>query len=68
MKEHLALALLSLGDLMDQMKRTERAVALYERVPRTSPMRRSADLQQALALDDLARRLDATRWTTSSTG
>ncbi|OQW51624.1 tetratricopeptide repeat protein [Candidatus Raskinella chloraquaticus] len=54
-----ALALLSLGDLMDQMKRTERAVALYERVPRTSPMRRSADLQQALALDDLARTDDA---------
>ena len=54
-----ALALLSLGDLMDQMKRTERAVALYERVPRTSPMRRSADLQQALALDDLSRTDDA---------
>lgn len=50
-----ALALVSLADLMDQMKRTERAVALYQRVPRNSPMRRAAELQQALALDDLER-------------
>lgn len=47
------LALLSLADLMDQMKRPERAVTLYERVPHNSPMRRAADLQEALALDDL---------------
>lgn len=53
------LALLSLADLMDQSKRTERAIALYERVPRNSPMRRAADLQEALALDDLNRTEDA---------
>jgi tetratricopeptide (TPR) repeat protein len=49
------LALVTLADLFDQMKRPADVVRAYERVPATSPMKRTAEIQLALALDDLER-------------
>jgi tetratricopeptide (TPR) repeat protein len=47
------LALLSLGDLYEAMKKPELANKTYERVPLTSPLARNAQIQLALNLDTL---------------
>jgi tetratricopeptide (TPR) repeat protein len=47
------LALLSLGDLYEAMKKPELANKTYERVPLTSPLQRNAQIQLALNLDAL---------------
>jgi tetratricopeptide (TPR) repeat protein len=49
------LALLSLGDLYEAMKKPELANKTYERVPLTSPLHRNAQIQLALNLDSLDR-------------
>jgi len=49
------LALLSLGDLYEAMKKPELANKTYERVPLTSPLARNAQIQLALNLDTLDR-------------
>jgi tetratricopeptide (TPR) repeat protein len=49
------LALLSLGDLYEAMKKPELANKTYERVPPTSPLQRNAQIQLALNLDTLER-------------
>src|SRR5262249_46766986 len=49
------LALLSLGDLYEAMKKPELANKTYERVPLTSPLHRNAQIQSALNLDALDR-------------
>jgi tetratricopeptide (TPR) repeat protein len=49
------LALLSLGDLYEAMKKPELANKIYERVPLTSPLHRNAQIQLALNLDSLDR-------------
>src|SRR6266705_2602660 len=49
------LALLSLGDLYEAMKKPELANKIYERVPLTSPLYRNAQIQLALNLDSLDR-------------
>src|SRR6516164_8755649 len=49
------LALLSLGDLYEAMKKPELANKTYERVPLTSPLHRNAQIQLALNLDALDR-------------
>jgi tetratricopeptide (TPR) repeat protein len=49
------LALLSLGDLYEAMKKPELANNIYERVPVTSPFHRNAQIQLALNLDSLDR-------------
>jgi tetratricopeptide (TPR) repeat protein len=49
------LALLSLADLYDAMKKPELAVAVYERVPADSPIKRLAEIQAAIDLDALER-------------
>lgn len=46
---------LALGDLFQQMRRPVQALASLARVPAASPMKRSAEIQAALALDDLER-------------
>jgi tetratricopeptide (TPR) repeat protein len=50
-----ALALLSLGDLYEAMKKPELANKIYERVPLSSPLQRNAQIQLALNLDTLER-------------
>ncbi len=47
------LALLSLGDLYEAMKKPELANKIYERVPLSSPLQRNAQIQLALNLDSL---------------
>jgi tetratricopeptide (TPR) repeat protein len=49
------LALLSLGDLYEAMKKPDLANKTYERVPPTSPLQRNAQIQLALNLDTLER-------------
>ena len=49
------LALLSLGDLYEAMKKPELANKIYERVPLGSPLQRNAQIQLALNLDTLDR-------------
>jgi tetratricopeptide (TPR) repeat protein len=49
------LALLSLGDLYEAMKKPELANKIYERVPAASPLQRNAQIQLALNLDTLER-------------
>ncbi|HVX91665.1 MAG TPA: tetratricopeptide repeat protein [Xanthobacteraceae bacterium] len=47
------MALLSLADLYESMKKPELAIKVYERVPPDSPLRRNANIQLALNLDSL---------------
>jgi tetratricopeptide (TPR) repeat protein len=47
------LALLSLGDLYEAMKKPELANKLYEHVPLNSPLQRNAQIQLAMNLDAL---------------
>jgi tetratricopeptide (TPR) repeat protein len=49
------LALLSLGDLYEAMKKPELAIKTYERVPLNSSLQRNAQIQLALNLDTLDR-------------
>jgi tetratricopeptide (TPR) repeat protein len=49
------LALLSLADLYEGIKKPEMAIETYERVPATSPLQRNALIQQAINLDSLDR-------------
>jgi tetratricopeptide (TPR) repeat protein len=49
------LALLSLADLYEAMKKPELAINVYSRVPADSVLRRNADIQMALNLDSLDR-------------
>ena len=53
------LALLSLGDLYEAMKKPELANKIYERVPLSSPLHRNAQIQLALNLDSLDKTDDA---------
>ena len=49
------LALMSLADLYEQMKKPALALKLYQRVPAESALKRNADIQQATNLDALDR-------------
>ncbi|KIZ41382.1 MULTISPECIES: tetratricopeptide repeat protein [Rhodopseudomonas] len=46
-----ALALLSLGDLYEAVKKPQMAINVYERVPANSPLKRNAQIQLATDLD-----------------
>jgi tetratricopeptide (TPR) repeat protein len=50
-----SLALLSLGDLYEAMKKPELANKIYEQVPPNSPLQRNAQIQLAMNLDALDR-------------
>ncbi len=52
--EH-ALALLSLADLHESMKKPALAIKVYERVPKNSPLRRNAEIQLGINYDSLDR-------------
>jgi tetratricopeptide (TPR) repeat protein len=49
------MALLSLADLYESVKKVELAINIYDRLPPTSPMQRNAQIQRALGLDTLDR-------------
>jgi tetratricopeptide (TPR) repeat protein len=48
---HHPLALLSLADLYEAMKKPQLAIKTYEMVPASSPLRRNAEIQLAMNLD-----------------
>lgn len=50
-----AMALLSLADIYEGIKKPELAIRTYERVPAQSSLRRNADIQQAINLDTVDR-------------
>jgi tetratricopeptide (TPR) repeat protein len=50
-----SLALLSLADLYESLKKPELAIKVYERVPANSPLHRNAAIQMAANLDTLNR-------------
>ncbi len=49
------MALLSLGDLYEDLKKPELAIKAYERIPTSSPLARNAQIQEAVDLDSLDR-------------
>ena len=49
------MALVSLADLYEALKKPELAIKVYDRIPATSPMHRNAQIQRALNLDSLDR-------------
>jgi tetratricopeptide (TPR) repeat protein len=49
------MALLSLGDLYEELKKPDLAIKAYERVPANSPLSRNAEIQAAADLDSLDR-------------
>ncbi|MEX0590332.1 MAG: tetratricopeptide repeat protein [Xanthobacteraceae bacterium] len=49
------LALLSLGDLYESLKKPELAIEVFARLPANSPLKRNAEIQRALNLDVLER-------------
>jgi tetratricopeptide (TPR) repeat protein len=50
-----SLALLSLADLYESVKKPQMAIKVYERVPANSPLKRNAQIQQATDLDSADR-------------
>jgi tetratricopeptide (TPR) repeat protein len=52
---HHPLALMSLADLYEQMKKPALALKVYQRVPEDSPLKRNAEIQLASNLDALER-------------
>jgi tetratricopeptide (TPR) repeat protein len=50
-----AMALLSLADIYESVKKHDIAIKIYDRVPHSSPMHRNAQIQRALGLDTLER-------------
>lgn len=53
------LAIVSLGDLYERIKQRERAIEVYESMPRSSPLRSTAELQIGLVLESLGRKEEA---------
>src|SRR6201995_4435083 len=53
------LALLSLADLYESVKRPQMAIKIYERVPSSSPLKRNAQIQLAIDLDSADRTEEA---------
>ena len=54
-----ALALLSLADLYENLKKPDQALKIYGKVPKNSPLYRNAAIQGAINLDSLERTDDA---------
>jgi tetratricopeptide (TPR) repeat protein len=56
-----AMAMVTLGDILERLKQHERAIEVYNLVPKTSPVRASADIQIGLSLEVLNRGDDAVK-------
>jgi tetratricopeptide (TPR) repeat protein len=50
-----ALALVTLADIYERLKRIDRAIEVFNRIPEGSPVRRGAEVQIGLALEQLGR-------------
>jgi tetratricopeptide (TPR) repeat protein len=50
-----ALAILTLGEVYERLKRTEQALDILKRIPAASPLRPSADVQIGISLEQLGR-------------
>ena len=59
------LALLSLGDLYESLKKPELAIDAFGKLPQNSPLKRNAEIQRALNLDALERTDEARERLTS---
>ncbi|MEJ2623066.1 MAG: tetratricopeptide repeat protein [Pseudolabrys sp.] len=59
LQPHHSLALISIADLYDSIKKPELALAAYERIPAGSPLARNAAIQMASDLDALGRTEEA---------
>ena len=55
------LAAITVANLLADMKQPDASILAYESVPKTSPMRESADIQVAMMLDDQGQIEDATK-------
>jgi tetratricopeptide (TPR) repeat protein len=56
-----ALALVTLADISERLKQLDQAIAVLNRIPQTSPVRASADIQIGLDLEQLNRGEDAVK-------
>lgn len=54
-----SLAIVSLADIYDRLKQYDRAIDVYEKMPKDSPLRPNADLQIGLTLETLERKDEA---------
>ncbi len=55
------LAILTLGDILERARQPEDAVAVYEKMPDSSPLRPNAEIQAGLALENLGRPEEAVK-------
>lgn len=55
------LALVTLGDLFERLKRLDRANETFARVPKSSPMYANAEMQMGINMEQMGRSEDATR-------
>ena len=58
---HHSLALLSLADLYETVKKPQMAIKIYERVPANSPLKRNAQIQLATGLNAVDRSDEAVK-------
>lgn len=56
-----AMALVTLGDVLERTRQTERAIEIYRQVPEDSPLRRSVDIQIGIAYEILERTEESVR-------
>jgi len=55
------LAVLTLGDILERARQPEDAVAVYDRMPASSPLRPNAEIQAGLALENLGKPEEAVK-------
>jgi tetratricopeptide (TPR) repeat protein len=55
------LAILTLGDILERARQPEDAVAVYEKMPETSPLKPNAEIQAGLALENLGKSEEAVK-------
>jgi tetratricopeptide (TPR) repeat protein len=56
-----ALGLVTLADIYERLKRVDRAIEVFSRIPENSPVRQSADIQIGLGLEQLGRGEEAVK-------
>jgi tetratricopeptide (TPR) repeat protein len=59
---HNGISLITLADIYDRLKQNEEAIAVYEGVPNTSPLRTTADIQIAQLLDNLGKKTESEQY------
>ena len=55
------LAILTLGDILERARQPEDAVAVYDKMPASSPLRPNAEIQAGLALENLGKPEEAVK-------